>query len=1021
MTALALDHPDHDPLGLPPSPPTGVLAVGLDRPLAPGWFTWLTAGWLAVAGIAIGFRLFGLDRLALAPDEARQAYDAWLLLRGQPPFPGDTLPQGAPLPLLVQTLAFFLFGAGDATVRLAPALAGLAVIPLAWALRPVVGQPAALGMAALATFSPTLVLASRTDQPAIFAAVLALLLLVALARLGTDANDLGSGRHWAALGGFALGGLIATGPIGLTTVVSLAVGIGVASLMSPTGAVRHGLRALVSQPGAPLAGIAATAITVVALFTRFLSDPPAIAGLGQAVVAWGQLLVAAATETPVRYFLLTLLVYEPLAVLFAIVAALRRAAPRAPGRLGWAVFGGWFLAAFCLWSFSAGRGPEHAAVVAFPLVLLAGGVLGETIAAVDWRDVARGVGGGLAWALLGLVIGLAAFALALSRGNDPTGVGILPIIVVVTVVIVPLAYAVFVLASDELAAGRGRQVALIVLLVPSLFLGALTFRSAVFLAGERPAMGTELLAQETPTEAVRPIVESIIRLSRDLTVDDGSVRDVPGGHGLVIALDRTVRWPFQWYLRKFPDLRLTDSGQAPLSAAQVVIAADDTGFAEAGYTASTYPWLNRVPPAYVATDAAPLLRAVASPGRWSEGIDFLLHREGVAPGEPRLVAVGLDRELAIRVFPESTAYDLGDRPGRGSGQGQFDLPVGVAVAPAGGIYVVDQGNARVQRFAADGAFIESWGAASGDTFDRGDIGVGPTGIEVGANGLVYVADTGGHRVAVFDEEGSLLREIGGAPDAAGQRLLADIGTDPAAVSDRPGEFFGPRDVAVSDDEIFVTDTGNERVQVFGLDGTFRRAFGGFGTEPGRLFEPVGIALGPDGQVYVADSGNGRIAVFTGEGVPVAQWRVAAWPVSDPTGFPPTIHPYLAFAADGTLYATASSTGEIALLGPDGTPLPVLTEVSPDLPLEQPSGIAFAPNGDLLVADLGWNAVLRRSEPLADSGLLDLLPIQIGLSEAETPSPVPPVSESVPTARAILPPPGRQGATAVPDEGVRIRG
>ena len=44
-----------------------------------------------------------------------------------------------------------------------------------------------------------------------------------------------------------------------------------------------------------------------------------------------------------------------------------------------------------------------------------------------------------------------------------------------------------------------------------------------------------------------------------------------------------------------------------------------------------------------------------------------------------------------------------------------------------------------------------------------------------------------------------------------------------------GELFDPsRGVAVADGEIYVTDTGNERVQVFASDGTFLRAFGGFG-------------------------------------------------------------------------------------------------------------------------------------------------------------------------------------------------
>src|SRR5262249_30036336 len=76
--------------------------------------------------------------------------------------------------------------------------------------------------------------------------------------------------------------------------------------------------------------------------------------------------------------------------------------------------------------------------------------------------------------------------------------------------------------------------------------------------------------------------------------------------------------------------------------------------------------------------------------------------------------------------------------------------------------------------------------------------------------------------------------------------------------------------AVTGGEIYVVDTGNERVQVFGLDGTFKRAFGGHGSEPGKLLEPVGIALGKGGRVYVADSGNARISVFASNGTPLPQ-------------------------------------------------------------------------------------------------------------------------------------------------------
>src|SRR5699024_3333338 len=150
-----------------------------------------------------------------------------------------------------------------------------------------------------------------------------------------------------------------------------------------------------------------------------------------------------------------------------------------------------------------------------------------------------------------------------------------------------------------------------------------------------------------------------------------------------------------------------------------------------------------------------------------------------------------------------------------------------------------------------------------------DNGQGASGITIGEDGLVYVTDTWNHIVVVLDDEGRVVRQLG-------QRgTLTDIG-DGSDPSTKPGLFFGPRDVAVLDGDIYVTDTGNERVQVFSKDGTFLRAFGGYGSDEGQLIEPTGIVAGPKGNIWVADSGNGRIVVFTPRGEVVQTIPVPTW-------------------------------------------------------------------------------------------------------------------------------------------------
>jgi len=136
--------------------------IALDRTISLGAANpWQTLGWVAAFLAAAALRLSRLDAWALDANEAARAYEGWVLFRGQPPVTGEAIPDVGSLLLLLEGIAFFLFGATDVTARLVPVLAGLALVALPLALRGWVGGPAALGMAGLTAISPTLVYASR--------------------------------------------------------------------------------------------------------------------------------------------------------------------------------------------------------------------------------------------------------------------------------------------------------------------------------------------------------------------------------------------------------------------------------------------------------------------------------------------------------------------------------------------------------------------------------------------------------------------------------------------------------------------------------------------------------------------------------------------------------------------------------------------------------------------------------------------------------------------------------------------
>ncbi|WP_265578468.1 PEP-CTERM sorting domain-containing protein [Microcystis aeruginosa] len=55
---------------------------------------------------------------------------------------------------------------------------------------------------------------------------------------------------------------------------------------------------------------------------------------------------------------------------------------------------------------------------------------------------------------------------------------------------------------------------------------------------------------------------------------------------------------------------------------------------------------------------------------------------------------------------------------------------------------------------------------------------------------------------------------------------------------------------------------NDRVQVFNSGGVFQSTFGSSGTGNGQFSLPTGIAVGSGGNIYVADTGNDRVQVFS---------------------------------------------------------------------------------------------------------------------------------------------------------------
>ncbi len=635
-----------------------------------------------------------------------------------------------------------------------------------------------------------------------------------------------------------------------------------------------------------------------------------------------------------------------------------------------------------------------------PMILITGWYFGRIVQRIDWGLVKR-----WGWLLLLLFpLALAAGFRVLAgyvteeqpfRGVTQTELLYTYNFIGALVMLVAVAFAIDWVRQRSSGQHTRQMFAVSALMVLSL----ITFRSAWQASFINYDNANEFIVYAHAT----PNTKTVINLMEDFS------KRTTDGMGLRFAYDNKLSWPGVWYFRRFTNA--VYMGETPtlqqMEQAQVILVGESNRnvvepLLEDRYQRFDFKRMWWPMQDYFNLNARRMLDVLAlsedplSPdtdsGRLRRALfNIWWHKDFTLYGEVTNKSFSFDRwpvsenfyvyirkDYAAQVWPYGTGdgsvtnpiattetsacianwldYPALEEWSSAAPEGRLNVPIGLDVAADGRVYVAEDQGFRISVFGADGKLIRTFGERG----LRGQVGAffeRPHSVAVGPDGSIYVVDTWNYQIKRFNSD---WQEIGvwGVPVTGGL-------TAPQEPLDG---MWGPRDIAIDPaGNVYISDTGNKRVRVYTADGVWVRDIGRGGSGQGQLDEPTGLAI-HEGRLYVADTWNRRIAVFNLDGTWVANYPVRAWYGE------PASRPYLAIDPQRQIiYISDPEGGRILVTDLNGQCLGAFGRLNVELPrlneFTAIGGIDVDEQGFVYVTDISRGRLLKFQPFPIDQSLL----------------------------------------------------